>query len=90
MTVSRDGTDSIEPSIALARAMKTLPYSQGWSEGRAIAGWVENLCECEREARPRIRVTHLAAIPAILFSKKLEPVLACTLASRSRRSIQGN
>lgn len=43
MTVSREGTDSIDPSIDLARAMKTLPYSHGCSDGSAIAGCVENL-----------------------------------------------
>jgi hypothetical protein len=43
MTVSRDGTESIEPSIDFALAMKAFPYSHGCSEGNAIAGCVENL-----------------------------------------------
>jgi hypothetical protein len=43
MTVSLDGTDNMDPSIDFAREMNAFPYSQGWSEGNAIAGWVENL-----------------------------------------------
>ena len=43
MTVSRDGTESIDPSIDFALAMKAFPYSHGCNDGNAIAGCVENL-----------------------------------------------
>jgi len=43
ITVSRDGTESIDPSIDFALAMNAFPYSHGCSEGNAIAGCVENL-----------------------------------------------
>ena len=98
MTVSRDGTESMDPSIDFARAMKTFPYSQGCSEGSAIAGCVENLSRSAHghsdistwDGKRRTHETCLAAIPAIQLSKKLDPVRACTFASRSLRSIQGN
>jgi hypothetical protein len=43
MTVSLDGTESIDPSIDFALAIKAFPYSHGCREGRAMAGCVENL-----------------------------------------------
>jgi hypothetical protein len=43
MTVSRDGTESMEPSIDFALPIKAFPYSHGCREGSAIAGCVENL-----------------------------------------------
>jgi hypothetical protein len=43
MTVSRDGTESMEPSMDFALAINAFPYSHGCNEGSAIAGCVENL-----------------------------------------------
>jgi hypothetical protein len=88
MTVSRDGTDNIDPSMDFALAMNAFPYSHGCSEGSAIAGCVENLKSAL--SRDEYGETDLAAIPAMELSKKLDPVLYLILASKSLLSIQGN